>query len=206
MGLTIVEHPLASHLLSVLRDASVRPDQFRRTCGALSTILILEATKTLLTEVRPVQTPLERTAGRYLAEGLTVVPILRAGLGMLESALGVFPDVTVGFVGIERHEDSALPRGYYCKLPSMSHRLTLCFDPMLATGGSACSALRLLREHGADHIVFVSIVSTPEGVARLAEEHPDVPIVTAALDRGLDERMFIVPGLGDFGDRLYGTS
>lgn len=151
------------------------------------------------------ETPIEPMTVRMLDEGLAVVPILRAGLGMLEAAVQLFPDVAVGYIGLERHEDTAIARSYYSKLPSLEGKYTLCLDPMLATGGSAAQAISLIKVHNASRVVMVCIVAAPEGIARLEEAHPNVLIVTAAKDRGLDERKYIVPGLGDFGDRLYGT-
>jgi len=138
-------------------------------------------------------------------QGLVVVPVLRAGLGMLDPALAMFADVSVGYIGLERSHDTAIAHSYYCKLPAIGDRFTLCLDPMLATGGSASQALALIKGAGAKTIVMVSVVSAPEGVARLQSDHPDVEIVTAALDRELNELKYILPGLGDFGDRLFGT-
>ncbi|HTQ10552.1 MAG TPA: uracil phosphoribosyltransferase, partial [Fimbriimonadaceae bacterium] len=133
------------------------------------------------------------------------VPVLRAGLGMLEPAVQLFPDVAVGYIGLERHEATAIAHSYYSKLPNLEGKYTLCLDPMLATGGSASQAISLIKLHKPARAVMVSIVAAPDGIARLEESHPDVLIVTAAKDRCLNDRKYIVPGLGDFGDRLYGT-
>jgi uracil phosphoribosyltransferase len=141
-----------------------------------------------------------------MAQGLVVVPVLRAGLAMLEPALAMFGDVSVGYIGLERSHDTAVAHSYYCKLPSMTNRFSLCLDPMLATGGSASQALSLLKAAGAKQITMVSVVSAPEGIARLEQDHPDVEIVTAAIDRELNAQKYILPGLGDFGDRLFGTA
>jgi len=207
MSLQVLDHPLAGHLLASLRDQDTPPAQFRQLARRLTTLLILQATYGVRTKTSTVTTPLKETEVRILDQALAVVPVLRAGLGMLEPILELFPDVAVGYIGLERHEETAIARSYYCKLPgtSMADRFTLCVDPMLATGGSAAQAISLIKSAGAQHITMVSIVSAPEGVAKLQSAHPDVPIVTAALDESLNDRKYIVPGLGDFGDRLYGT-
>lgn len=153
----------------------------------------------------PVRTPLEDAEGMRLAQGIAVVPVLRAGLSMLEASLAIFPDVAVGYIGLERSEDTAIAHSYYCKLPRLENRFTICFDPMLATGGSASQALHLVKAAGAVAPVMVCVIAAPEGVARLKHDHPEVPVYVAALDRELDARKYILPGLGDFGDRLYGT-
>ncbi len=152
-----------------------------------------------------IETPIQPTEVNVLDQGLAVIPVLRAGLGMLEPVLDLFPDVAVGYIGLERHEDTAVARSYYSKLPRLEGRFTPCLDPMLATGGSASQAISLIKHHGAPNVVMVSVVAAPEGVQRLTEQHPDITIITASLDEGLNDRKYIVPGLGDFGDRLYGT-
>ena len=152
-----------------------------------------------------VQTPLEMTQVNKLGSGLAVVPILRAGLSMLEASLELFPDVAVGYIGLERSHDTAIAHSYYVKLPKLAGRFTLCMDPMLATGGSASQALSLLKANGAKDLVMVCVIAAPEGVEKLLSDHPDVPIYTAALDRQLNDLKYILPGLGDYGDRLYGT-
>lgn len=205
MALHVCEHPLARHLLTQLRDETTPPERFRRVARLLSSILALEATRDLKLRDVEVRTPLETISDAALAEGLAVVPILRAGLSMLEPVLQMFPDVSVGYIGLERNEDTAEAHSYYCKLPKLAGRFTLCLDPMLATGGSASQALSLLKEHGAETLRMVSVIGAPEGVARLQEDHPDVPIFIGALDRELNPQRYILPGLGDYGDRLYGT-
>lgn len=205
MPLNVLSHPLAGHLLAALRDRETPPEQFRQLAGRLTTLLVIEATRGLATSDSSVETPLEQAQVAVLGQGLAVVPVLRAGLGMLEPIVDLFPDVAVGYIGLERHHDTAIAHSYYCKLPRLQDRFTLCVDPMLATGGSASQALSLLKAAGAQVLAMVSVVSAPEGVARLQADHPEVPIHTAALDRELDSRKYILPGLGDFGDRLYGT-
>ncbi len=171
----------------------------------LTTLLALEATRGIRTKSVDVATPLETAPQRVLDQTLAVVPVLRAGLGMLEPIVELFPEVSIGYIGLERHEDTAIAHSYYCKLPALEGKYVLCVDPMLATGGSAAQAISLLKAHGAQSIQMVCVVAAPEGVGRLLEAHPDVPVYTAALDRGLNDRKYILPGLGDFGDRLYGT-
>ena len=205
MALHMVDHPLAKHLLAGLRDLTTPPDKFRQFADTLSTILILEATRSLRSHAGEVETPLEVTHAHRLGQGLAVVPILRAGMSMLDPALRLFPRVSVGFVGLERSHETATAHSYYCNLPDLKGLFTLCCDPMLATGGSASQAISLLKEGGAEQVVMVCVVCAPEGVAKLEADHPDVPVFTAALDSGLNDQKYIVPGLGDYGDRLYGT-
>jgi uracil phosphoribosyltransferase len=205
MPFTLLEHPLAGHLVAQLRDVETAPEAFRKYARILTTLLVLEATKNMATETSSVQTPIAETTATRLAERLVVVPILRAGLGMLESAVELFPYVSVGYIGLERHEETAIARSYYCKLPKLDGTFTLCLDPMLATGGSASQAISLIQANGGHRVAMVCVVAAPEGVAKMQLDHPSVPIFAAALDSSLDSRKFIVPGLGDFGDRLYGT-
>lgn len=205
MPLHILPHPLAHHVLTHLRDRTTKPALFRTLSYQISLLLALEATRDLATVDKTIETPLEPMAGRVLAKPLAVVPILRAGLGMLQPFHDIFPDVSVGYIGLERDHQTAIARSYYCKLPPLAGKRVLVVDPMLATGGSAAQALTLVKAGGATEVRFVCIVAAPEGVAVLERAHPDVPIVTGALDRQLNDRKYILPGLGDFGDRLYGT-
>ena len=204
-NLHVLDHPLGRHILTHLRDRQTKPATFRTLAYQLSLLLAVEATRDLATREQPIDTPLEPMQGTVLARSLVVVPILRAGLGMVQPVMDLFPDVSVGYVGLERDHETAIARSYYCKLPPLTGRKTLLVDPMLATGGSAVNALDVLRGAGADDLALVCIVSSPEGVAAVHAKHPQVPVFTAALDRGLDPRRYILPGLGDFGDRLYGT-
>ena len=189
----------------MLRDKTTSPDHYRSTCNKLTTILALEATRSIRTRVQSISTPLTDTDCDILDQDLAVVPILRAGLGMLHAFVELFPNVAVGYVGLERDEESAIARSYYCKVPSLEGKFALCIDPMLATGGSAAQAVSLMKSHGATSITMVSIIAALEGVEAFQAAHPDVPIFCAALDSHLNEKKYIVPGLGDFGDRLYGT-
>jgi uracil phosphoribosyltransferase len=206
MSVHVLDHPLAAHIITHLRDKTTKPATFRTLAYQISLLLAIEATGSIETEARGIETPLEPMMGRVLAhETLVVIPILRAGLGMVQPFSDLFPDVSVGYIGIERDHETAKPRSYYCKLPPLPGRHVFIVDPMLATGGSAVAALSSVKEHGAKDVVLVSIVCSPEGVAEVEKHHPGTVIHTAALDRQLNARKYILPGLGDFGDRLYGT-
>jgi uracil phosphoribosyltransferase len=203
--LTVLEHPLAGDLLTRLRDRTTGPAEYRALTRRLGLLLVAEATRDLARGTRTIETPLETFEGSELVRGIVAIPVLRAGLGLLEAVVDLFPDAVVGYLGMERDEITHLPRDYYAKLPSMAGRRALVVDPMLATGGSGTAAVRYVKAAGADDIVFMCVVAAPEGLARMRTDHPDVPIVAAAVDRALNDQAYIVPGLGDFGDRLYGT-
>jgi len=203
--LHLLSHPLGAHVLTHLRDKTTKPALFRTLSYQISLLLALEATRDLATEPKEIETPLEPMTGRVLSKHLVVVPILRAGLGMLQPFHDTFPDVSVGYVGLERDHTTAVARSYYCKLPPLAGTRVLVVDPMLATGGSAAQALTLVKQNGATEVCLVCIVGSPEGVATVEKAHPEVPIILGALDRALNSRRYILPGLGDFGDRLYGT-
>jgi uracil phosphoribosyltransferase len=205
MPLHVLSHPLGAHVLTHLRDKTTKPALFRTLSYQISLLLALEATRDLATHEKAIETPMEPTTGLVLAKPLVVVPILRAGLGMLQPFHDTFPDVSVGYVGLERDHHTAVARSYYCKLPPLAGTRVVVVDPMLATGGSAAQAVTVVKAAGGTEIVFVCIVASPEGVAVMAQAHPEVPIHTGALDRALNARKYILPGLGDFGDRLYGT-
>ncbi len=205
MALTVVDHPLAGTMLTALRDKTTPAPLFRLLGKRLALILVLEATRSVPTMPHTVDTPLARTEGVTLAAPLVAVPILRAGLGMLEAVTELLPEVAVGYIGLERDHATFQPNAYYTKLPALEGAHVLLLDPMLATGGSAAAACaRLLARHPA-RVTLLSVVAAPEGVERLATEHPSVDVVTAAVDQRLNDRAYIVPGLGDFGDRLFGT-
>lgn len=205
MPLHVLSHPLGAHVLTHLRDKTTKPALFRTLSYQISLLLALEATRDLATEPKAIETPLESISGRVLARPLAIVPILRAGLGMVQPFQDVFPDVSIGYVGLERDHTTAIARSYYCKLPPLAGKRTIVVDPMLATGGSAAQALDVVKAAGAEEMTFVCIVAAPEGVAVVAKAHPTVPIHAGALDRELNSKKYILPGLGDFGDRLYGT-
>jgi uracil phosphoribosyltransferase len=204
-GLTVVDHPLAGHLLAGLRDERTEPERFRYLTERLSTVLVLEATRHLPTAPATVNTPMAPADVRLLAGNVIAVPILRAGLGLLTAVTTLLPDVQVGYIGLERDEQTLNPVSYYLKVPNLAGRPVLLLDPMLATGGSASFAAELLVERGAQDLTLVCAVAAPEGVRRLERDHPNLRIVTAGLDERLNDIGYIVPGLGDFGDRLFGT-
>ncbi|MCG9893902.1 MAG: uracil phosphoribosyltransferase [Fimbriimonadaceae bacterium] len=205
MPVQVLEHPLGRHLLTTLRDRSTPPDRFRRHAHTLGTLLALESTRTAALKDAAIETPLEPIISPILARPLAIVPILRAGLSLLEPFLELFPSVAVGYVGLERDHATAVASSYYCKLPDLAERTCLCLDPMLATGGSAVQAIQLMKDAGAEDPIMVCVVAAPEGIARLEEAHPGTLIVTASVDRGLNDKSYILPGLGDYGDRLYAT-
>jgi uracil phosphoribosyltransferase len=193
-------------VLARLRDRGTPSDQFRRLARRVSLLIAVEATRDLATAEDSVETPLEKTTVRRLAPRVVAVPVLRAGLGMLEAFLELVPRAQVGYFGLERNEETAVARRYYEKVPGdLGGAVVFLLDPMLATGGSAAMAVEGLMDLGARQVRLLSIVAAPEGVAHLESVIPDVVIYTAALDRVLNDRKYILPGLGDFGDRLYGT-
>ena len=206
-SVTVVEHPLVQHKLGLLRDVSTDTQMFRQVVHELTLLLTYEATKELATEQVEVETPLERTAAQRISgKKVAVCPILRAGVGMLDAVLSLIPGARVGFIGLYRDEETLQAVEYYVKLPhDVAERDVIVLDPMLATGNSTAAAVETVKRAGAQSIRLISIIAAPEGVARLEAEHADVAIVVAAVDRQLNERGFIVPGLGDAGDRLYGT-
>ena len=205
MALTVVDHPLAGTLLTALRDASTPPPLFRLLAKRLSLVLALEATRAIPTAPRKVTTPLAEAEGTSFAAPMVAVPILRAGLGMLEAVTELFPEVPVGYIGLERDHATFQPSTYYSKLPPLEGSYVLLLDPMLATGGSAAAACTSLFAARPTHVTLLSVVAAPEGIERLAAEHPALEVVTAAVDERLNDAAYIVPGLGDFGDRLFGT-
>ena len=206
MTIVVLDHPLAQDLLARLRERDTGPAEFRTLTRRVGWLLLIEATRDLLTERITIDTPLEETKAQRLAESLVAIPVLRAGLGLLDSATDLYPDTVVGYLGMERDEETLEPRDYYAKLPPMDGRRALILDPMLATGGSGSAAIEHVKTHAnPTSISFVCIVAAPEGVAKLEADHPEVPIVAGALDRELNDVGFILPGLGDFGDRLHGT-
>ena len=207
MPLHIVEHPLVLDALTTLRDKTTTPEHFRRAATRISVMLIAEALKDLKATKITVETPLGPAAGHRAGSDVVVVPVLRAGLGMLDAVLELVPAARVGHIGLQRDEMTAVASQYYSKLPAgLAESYVLMIDPMLATGGSAVAALDLLKRAGAQQITMLCIVSAPEGVAAVQASHPDVSIFTPVIDRELNAHKFIVPGLGDFGDRLYGTA
>jgi len=201
-----VDHPLVHDALAELRDKRTTPDRFRRAATRISVLLAAEAMRDVPSGAVTVDTPLGPADGRRTADAIVVVPVLRAGLGMLDAVLELVPRARVGHIGLQRDEMTAVASQYYAKLPAaLDKSFVLMIDPMLATGGSAVAALDLLRAAGARDIRIVCIVAAPEGLNVVERHHPGVAVYTPVIDRGLNEHKFIVPGLGDFGDRLYGT-
>ncbi len=205
MPLSISKHPLVADSLAGLRDSSTPPEEFRNLARKLITLLLYEATADLPVRHSTVQTPLAEAAATLIDHEVVAIPVLRAGLGILGPALELLPRVSVGYIGLERDEETAVARIYYNKLPPLVGKVPLLLDPMLATGGSAAQALDLIKEAGGRAPRMVCVVAAPEGVRVLEQRHPEVRIFAAALDDHLNDRAYIVPGLGDFGDRLFGT-
>lgn len=205
-GVTVIAHPLVQHNLTRLRDKRTQPQEFRRLLGEISALMLYESTRSFAVKKAYVQTPLARTNGFQLEREVVLVPVLRAGLGMMDSILQLIPHARVGFIGLKREETTLRAMFYHKSLPENLGKFeTILIDPMLATGGSAVAALDLLAAQGAKHIRLVNIVAAPEGIRAVQEKYPRVPVFTAAIDYKLNEKGFIVPGLGDAGDRLFGT-
>ncbi|MBF9051861.1 uracil phosphoribosyltransferase [Roseobacter sp. HKCCD9010] len=205
--LTVVDHPLVQHKLSLMREKGTSTAVFRQLLREISQLLAYEVTRELPMTTKPIETPLQEMDAPVLAgKKMALVSILRAGNGLLDGILELIPLARVGFVGLYRDEETLKPVQYYFKVPTeLDDRLVIAVDPMLATGNSSAAAIDLLKEAGATNIRFLCLLAAPEGVARMKEAHPDVPIVTASLDSHLNELGYIVPGLGDAGDRMFGT-
>jgi uracil phosphoribosyltransferase len=206
-NLTVLDHPLIQHKLTILRDRGTSTRDFKALVNEIAMLMAFEVTKDLPTEAVEIETPLEKTRGTQVAgKKLVLVPILRAGLGMVEGIAQLIPSARVGHIGIYREHDTLTPVEYYFKIPAGGEaRDFFVLDPMLATGGSAVDAVTALKRAGAQRIRFLCLVASPDGVRRLLAAHPDVPVYAAALDRTLNEKGYILPGLGDAGDRLFGT-
>lgn len=204
---TVLDHPLVQHKVSILRDENTRVPQFRQLVRELAQIEVYEATREVPTREVKVTTPLMETTGQQLSEeGFAIVPILRAGMGMLEGALDILPSANVGVLGMERDEETHEPREYYAKMPqSIENKTVLLVDPMLATGGSALAAISYLRKAGVKDLRALFLVAAPQGTAAVLEADSDIHIWTCAMDEGLNEAAYILPGLGDAGDRIFGT-
>ncbi len=203
----ILNHPLIQHKLSIMRDKNTGTKEFRELLDEISMLMVYEVTRDLPTEEVEVETPLARMKTRMLSGmPIGVVPILRAGLGMVDGIMSLIPNAKVGHIGLYRDPDSLQPVEYYCKLPADSEqRLLVVLDPMLATGGSASAAITFIKQRGSTNIKLVNLIAAPEGIERIQQDHPDVDVYVAALDTRLNEHGYILPGLGDAGDRLYGT-
>ena len=207
-NVVIFDHPLIRHKIAILRDENTSMKEFRELVEEITTLMTYESLKDgVPTTEKEVKTPLEVCTQQVVKDNaVVIVPILRAGLGMVNGIHVLFPSAKVGHIGMYRDEETLEPQTYYCKLPEgIEDKLVIVVDPMLATGGSASDAIRLLKKRGCRHIKFMAIIGAPEGVSRVAEEHPDVSIYVSTLDRCLNENGYILPGLGDAGDRLFGT-
>lgn len=203
----VMDHPLIQHKLSILRDVSTGTQQFRALVSEIATLICYEATRDLPLEDAMIQTPMCKATAKVLAgRKLAFVPILRAGLGMVDGVLNLVPSAKVGHIGMYRDEETATPIEYYCKLPSdIQERDVFVLDPMLATGGSAIDSINQIKKRGVTSIKFLCIIAAPEGLKALTDAHPDVQVYCGAVDEKLNENFYIVPGLGDAGDRIFGT-
>lgn len=206
-NLHVLEHPLLQHKLSILRDKHTGVKEFREIATEMAGLMCYEATRGLSVEEVEIETPVAKATTRRIAgKKLAIVPILRAGLGMVDGILQLIPSAKVGHLGLYRDPETLEPVEYYCKMPrDISERQVMILDPMLATGGSAVAAVQILKGHGCKHITLMCILAAPEGIAALHQAHPDVNIYTAAVDEKLNDHGYIVPGLGDAGDRIFGT-
>ncbi len=203
---TVIEHPLIQQNLTRLRDERTGPTEFRRALGEVAALMVYEATRTFPVRAKRIRTPLQATTGCELGREVILVPILRAGLGMLEPILQLIPQARVGFIGLRRDESTLEAVAYHKSLPAdLRETEIVLMDPMLATGGSAVSAMNLLSERGARHVRMVNLIAAPEGIRMLHRHYPGLPIFTAAIDRKLNKIGYIMPGLGDAGDRLFGV-
>jgi uracil phosphoribosyltransferase len=204
--LTLIDHPIVKREITQLRDKSTTPEFFRAAVKRLSTIIAIEISKKFLLKEIMVETPLEKTKGHVLSEEIILVPILRAGLGMVNGFLEIIPDAKVGHIGLERNEKTLEPNSYYFKIPSTRENTKIIIlDPMLATGGSIVAAISKLKSNGINNFIFASLVSSPQGIKKVFDSYPDIEIYTTALDRELNDKGYILPGLGDAGDRTFGT-
>jgi uracil phosphoribosyltransferase len=203
---TVIAHPLVQHNLTRLRDRRTQSQEFRRLLGEIASLMLYEATRSFAVRSTSVRTPLATTRGFRLQREVVLVPVLRAGLGLLDAILQLIPNARVGFIGLKREETTLRAQFYHQSLPKNLGRFeVILIDPMLATGGSAVAALDLLAGQGAKHVRLVNLVAAPEGIRRVQKSYPKLPIFTAAIDRRLNEKGYILPGLGDAGDRLFGT-
>lgn len=207
MSITVIDHPLIKHKSTIMRMTSTSCKEFRELADEITMIMCYEAFKDLKLQDIEIETPVAKTTAQVLAgQKMAVVPILRAGLGMLDGVLRIVPSATVGHIGMSRNEETLEPIEYYCKLPSdIGHRLVVLVDPMLATGGSAIDAIDRIKEYGGKEIKFLCLYAAPEGIKAISEAHPDVDVYIANVDERLNEKGYIVPGVGDAGDRIFGT-
>ncbi len=206
MELIEISHPLKDHYLTNLRDKNTDFDTFRDSASKLSYFLVVEATKHLTTLSKEIDTPLTKTKGLQIENNSVAISVLRAGLGLMDGVQQLIPNISFGYVGVQRNEETAQPENYYEKLPDLVDKNVFILEPMLATGGSLSFAIETVKKYNPKNIHALTVISAPEGINKIKENHPDITLVTASIDEKLDDNWYIVPGLGDMGDRLFGTT
>ena len=206
MELIEISHPLKDHYLTNLRDKNTDFDTFRNSASKLSYFLVVEATKHLTTLSKEIDTPLTKTKGVQIENNSVAISVLRAGLGLMDGVQQLIPNISFGYIGVQRNEETAQPENYYEKLPDLVDKNVFILEPMLATGGSLSFAIETVKKYNPKNIHALTVISAPEGINKIKENHPDITLVTASIDEKLDDNWYIVPGLGDMGDRLFGTT
>ena len=206
MELIEISHPLKDHYLTNLRDKNTDFDTFRDSASKLSYFLVVEATKHLTTLSKEIDTPLTKTQGVQIENNSVAISVLRAGLGLMDGVQQLIPNISFGYIGVQRNEETAQPENYYEKLPDLVDKNVFILEPMLATGGSLSFAIETVKKYNPKNIHALTVISAPEGINKIKENHPDITLVTASIDEKLDDNWYIVPGLGDMGDRLFGTT
>ena len=206
MQIIEISHPLKDHYLTIIRDKDTNFENFREYSSKLSYLLFIEGTKNISTKNKTIETPLTKTKGFEIENENVAIAVLRAGLGLVDGVKNLLPDTSFGYIGVQRNEETATPEYYYENLPNLENKNVFILEPMLATGGSLSFALDKVKEHSPKSIIALTVISSPEGITRLEKEHDDITLVTANIDEKLNENWYIVPGLGDMGDRLFGTT
>ena len=206
MEIIEISHPLKDHYLTIIRDKDTNFENFREYSSKLSYLLFIEGTKNISTKSKTIETPLIKTEGSEIENENVAIAVLRAGLGLVDGVKNLLPDTSFGYIGVQRNEETATPEYYYENLPNLENKNVFILEPMLATGGSLSFAIDKVKEHNPKSIIALTVISSPEGISRLEKEHNDITLVTAKIDEKLDENWYIVPGLGDMGDRLFGTT
>ena len=206
MEIIEISHPLKDHYLTIIRDKDTNFENFREYSSKLSYLLFIEGTKNISTKSKTIETPLIKTEGLEIENENVAIAVLRAGLGLVDGVKNLLPDTSFGYIGVQRNEETATPEYYYENLPNLENKNVFILEPMLATGGSLSFAIDKVKEHSPKGIIALTVISSPEGISRLEKEHNDITLVTAKIDEKLDENWYIVPGLGDMGDRLFGTT
>ena len=206
MQIIEISHPLKDHYLTIIRDKETNFENFREYSSKLSYLLFIEGTKNISTKNKTIETPLTKTKGFEIENENVAIAVLRAGLGLVDGVKNLLPDTSFGYIGVQRNEETATPEFYYENLPNLENKNVFILEPMLATGGSLSFAIDKVKEHSPKSIIALTVISSPEGITRLEKEHDDITLVTANIDEKLNENWYIVPGLGDMGDRLFGTT